>query len=150
MSDKQLILNTVQNIDDTTSYEEILYALYTQLEVQRGIKDMEKGNTKTSNEGKEIIYSMIKSLSKEKECTMSNAYISDLLNITNIQASRIVNSLKKKGYIKIEIIYKENSKEIALRKIMPINKNVNTYKQISAEPIILKLLNKCGRRVAWK
>ena len=56
MSDKQLILNTVQNIDDTTSYEEILYALYTQLEVQRGIKDMEKGNTKTSNEVKEIIY----------------------------------------------------------------------------------------------
>ena len=78
---------------------------------------------------------MIKFLSKEKECTMSNAYISGLLNITNIQASRIVNSLKKKGYIKIEIIYKENSKEIALRKIIPINKNVNTYKQISSEPI---------------
>lgn len=87
------------------------------------------------NDKEKIIYSMIKSLSKEKECTMSNAYISDLLNITNIQASRIVNSLKKKGYIKIEIIYKENSKEIALRKIISINKNVNTYKQISAEPI---------------
>lgn len=27
MSDKQLILNTVQSIDDKTSYEEILYAL---------------------------------------------------------------------------------------------------------------------------
>ena len=55
MSDKQLIINTVQNIDDTTSYEEILYALYTQLEVQKGIKDMEEGNTKTSKEVKEII-----------------------------------------------------------------------------------------------
>mgnify|MGYP005776809045 CR=1 FL=1 len=55
MSDKQLVLNTVQNIDDTTSYEEILYALYTQLEVQKGIKDMEEGNTKTSKEVKEII-----------------------------------------------------------------------------------------------
>lgn len=55
MSDKQLVLNTVQNIDDTSSYEEILYALYTQLEVQKGIKDMEEGNTKTSNEVKEII-----------------------------------------------------------------------------------------------
>lgn len=55
MSDKQLVLNTVQNIDDTTSYEEILYTLYTQLEVQKGIKDMEEGNTKTSNEVKEII-----------------------------------------------------------------------------------------------
>ncbi len=55
MSDKQLVLNTVQNIDDSTSYEEILYTLYTQLEVQKGIKDMEEGNTKTSKEVKEII-----------------------------------------------------------------------------------------------
>ena len=55
MSDKQLVLNTVQNIDDTTSYEEIRYTLYTQLEVQKGIKDMEEGNTKTSREVKEII-----------------------------------------------------------------------------------------------
>ncbi len=55
MSDKQLILNTVQNIDDTTSYEEILYMLYMQLEIQNGLKDMEEGNTKTSKEVKEII-----------------------------------------------------------------------------------------------
>ncbi len=55
MSDKQLVLNTVQNIDDSTSYEEILYTLYTQLEVQKGIKDMKEGNTKTSKEVKEII-----------------------------------------------------------------------------------------------
>ena len=55
MSDKQLILRTVQNIDDKTSYEEILYALYIQLEVQKGIKDMEEKNVKSSNEVKEII-----------------------------------------------------------------------------------------------
>ena len=55
MSDKQLVLNTVQNIDDSTSYEEILYTLYTQLEVQKGIKDMEEGKSKTSKEVKEVI-----------------------------------------------------------------------------------------------
>ena len=55
MSDKQLILNTVQKVDDKTSYEEILYTLYTQLEIQKGIKDMEEGNTKTTGEVKEII-----------------------------------------------------------------------------------------------
>ena len=55
MSYKQLILNMVQNIDDATSYEEILYTLYAQLEVKKGIKDMEEGNTKTSKEVKEII-----------------------------------------------------------------------------------------------
>ena len=55
MSDKQLILNTVQSIDETKSYEEILYALYMKLEIKKGIKDMEEGNTKTSAEVKEII-----------------------------------------------------------------------------------------------
>ena len=78
---------------------------------------------------------MIIYLSKENECVMSNTYISNLLNICNIQASRIVNSLKKKENIKIEIVYKKESKEIALRKIMPINKYVNTSKQINHKPI---------------
>ena len=55
MSDKQLILNTVQKIDDKKTYEEILYTLYLQLEVQKGIKDMEDGNTKASDDVKEIV-----------------------------------------------------------------------------------------------
>lgn len=87
------------------------------------------------NDKEKIVYSMILYLSKEKECIMSNLYISELLNITKIQSSRIVNSLKKKGYIKVEMTYKENSKEIALRKITPIYKNVNTCKQVDTKPI---------------
>ena len=55
MSDKQLILNTVSNIEDTKTYEEILYTLVMQLEIQKGIKDMENGNMKTKEELKEII-----------------------------------------------------------------------------------------------
>lgn len=90
---------------------------------------------KDLNDKEKMIYSMIIYLSKENECVMSNTYISNLLNICNVQASRIVNSLKKKGYIKIEIVYKKESKEIALRKIMPINKYVNTSKQINHKPI---------------
>ncbi len=87
------------------------------------------------NDKEKIVYSMILYLSKEKECMMSNSYISELLNITKIQSSRIINSLKKNGYIKVELIYKENSKEIAFRKIIPIYKNDNIYKQINVEPI---------------
>ena len=87
------------------------------------------------NDKEKFVYSMILYLSKEKECIMSNSYISELLNITKIQASKIINSLKKKGYIKVDIIYKENSREIALRKITPIYKNVNTYKKINTSPI---------------
>ena len=66
---------------------------------------------------------------------MSNTYISNLLNICNIQASIIINSLKKKGYVKIEIVYKQNSKVIAIRKFIPINIYVNTSKRMSNEPI---------------
>ena len=87
------------------------------------------------NDKEKMIYSMILYLSKENDCTMSNTYISNLLNICNVQASRIINSLKKKGYVKIEIVYKQSSKEIALRKIIPINKYVNTSKRMSNEPI---------------
>ena len=96
------------------------------------------------NDKEKFVYSMILYLSKEKECIMSNSYISELLNITKIQASRIINSLKKKGYIKVDIIYKEISREIALRKITPIYKNVNTYKQINTSPIntnVKKIIN---------
>ena len=97
------------------------------------------------NDKEKFVYSMILYLSKEKECIMSNSYISELLNITKIQASRIINSLKKKGYLKVDIIYKENSREIALRKITPIYKNVNTYKQINTSPIntnVKEIINK--------
>lgn len=55
MSDKQLILNAVQCIDETSSYEEILYTLYMQYEIRKGIRDMEDGKTKTTKEVKEII-----------------------------------------------------------------------------------------------
>ena len=55
MSDKQLILNTVQNIDHKANYEEILYTLYLQFEIQKGIKDIEQGNVKTTAEVTKII-----------------------------------------------------------------------------------------------
>ena len=102
-----------------------------------------------------FVYSMIIFLSKENECTISNAYIGNLLNICNVQVSRIINSLKKKGYINTKIIYKENSKEIALRKILPIIKNDNTYKQINVNPINrnakdIKYINKINNKNNWK
>ena len=70
-------------------------------------------------------------------------------------ADKIINSLKKKGYINTKIIYKENSKEIALRKIVPIIKNDNTYKQINANPINrnakdIKYINKINNKNNWR
>ncbi len=50
MSDKEIILNTLENIDDKISFEEILYTLYVQFEIQKGIKDMENGKVKSTEE----------------------------------------------------------------------------------------------------
>ena len=66
------------------------------------------------------IYSIIMFLSKENNyCHCTNSNISELLNISITQVSKLVNSLKKKGYIDIEIKYKDNSKEIESRKLIP-------------------------------
>ena len=91
-------------------------------------------NKKVTDKEK-TIYSMILTLSKTKECIMSNSYISSMLNISKVRSSRLINSLRDKGYIKVKIEYKENSKEIQKRILTPINKCVNTYKQIRTRPI---------------
>ena len=66
------------------------------------------------------IYSIVMFLSKENNyCYCTNSNISELLNISITQVSKLVNSLKKKGYIDIEIKYKDNSKEIESRKLIP-------------------------------
>ena len=59
-----------------------------------------------------IIYAIILYLSKENNyCYLTNKTISELLNVSITQVSKLVNSLKDKKYIDIELIYKENSKQ---------------------------------------
>lgn len=76
-----------------------------------------------------IIYAIILYLSKENSyCYLTNKTISELLNISITQVSKLVNSLKDKKYIDIELIYKENSKQVEMRKLIPINKNTYLIK----------------------
>ena len=85
---------------------------------------------KKLNDKEKIIYAIILYLSKETNyCYCTNKILGELLNITTTQVSRLVNSLKDKNYINIELIYKENSKQIEMRKLIPILKNNNTYIQ---------------------
>ena len=82
------------------------------------------------------IYSLVIFLSQEKQyCFCTNKTIGELLNISVTQVSKLVNSLKDKGYINIEMVYKENSKEVDIRKLIPIEEkfkdnkyNINKYK----------------------
>ena len=84
--------------------------------------------TDTSLSDKEkMIYSLILCLSNEnKYCYCTNKTISELLNISITQVSKLINVLKEKKYIDVKLIYKENSKQIEMRKLIPIFKNNNT------------------------
>ena len=74
------------------------------------------------------IYAIILYLSKENDyCYLTNKTISELLYISIPQVSKLVNSLKDKKYINIELIYKENSKQVEMRKLIPTSKNKDTY-----------------------
>ena len=73
------------------------------------------------------IYSLIIFLSQEKGyCFCTNKTISELLNISSKQVSKLINSLKAKGYICVTMKYKENSKQIETRTIKPIQEKFNT------------------------
>ena len=92
-------------------------------------------NDKLSDKEK-IILSMIIYLSKDKGyCFATNNYFSDILNVTVVSVSRIINSLKKKKYIKINMNYKSNSIEIENRQIIPLKEVMNRYYQNCKIPI---------------
>ena len=87
-----------------------------------------------------VIYSLILFLSKERNfCFCNNKDLSELLNISVTQVSKLVNSLKEKGYINIEIVYKKNSKEVGIRRLIPVEEKLNTLLNKSSIPSPTKL-----------
>lgn len=93
-------------------------------------------NKKLSDKEK-IILSMIMYLSEEKGCCFaSNKYIANIVNVTFDRVSKIIRSLKDKGYVKIKLKYKIDSKEIEERQIIPMVKNTHRYSRKVQEGIV--------------
>jgi len=83
-----------------------------------------------------IILAIILYLSEEtKSCFASNKYIANIVNVTHERVSKIISSLKDKGYIRVKLKYKTDSKEIEQRQIIPIDQNINRYSQKVQEGI---------------
>lgn len=87
-----------------------------------------------------LLYGEITSLCNEKGyCWATNQYFADLYKVSKITVSRWISTLYKKGYIAVETLYKEGTKEIIGRHLYivntPINKNVNMYIQNDLEGI---------------
>lgn len=79
-----------------------------------------------------LLFSEITALSnKYGYCTATNSYFSKLYEVSKTSISTWINNLKRCGYLEIETIYKDNSKEIIQRKMYPqtnpIKENLNRY-----------------------
>lgn len=80
-----------------------------------------------------LLYAEITALCNHKGyCWAGNAYFAELYGVTKTSVSNWISSLQKNGYIDIQFIYKEGSKEIQSRHIsivnnIPIQDNLNTY-----------------------
>ncbi|MBR3325574.1 MAG: helix-turn-helix domain-containing protein [Clostridia bacterium] len=83
-----------------------------------------------------IILSMILYLSDETgSCFASNKYIASIVNVTSDRVSKIVSSLKEKGYVDVNLKYKIDTKEIEERQIIPIAERINRYSKKYLEGI---------------
>lgn len=69
-----------------------------------------------------LLYAEIAALCNEKGyCWASNAYFAELYGVSKTSISNWISSLQKNGYISVDMIYKENSKEIQNRYIRILN-----------------------------
>lgn len=75
-----------------------------------------------------ILLVEIVSLDNEQGCWASNAYFADFFKLSKNRISVLINSLKEKGYITIELQYKKGTKQIEKRIIR--NKYTYMRKQI--------------------
>ena len=83
-----------------------------------------------------IILSMILYLSDETgSCFASNKYIASIVKVTSDRVSKIVSSLKEKGYVDVNLKYKIDTKEIEERQIIPILERTNRYSEKYLEGI---------------
>lgn len=78
-----------------------------------------------------LLYGEITALCNEKGyCWATNKYFADLYNVEPQTISTWISKLKTYGYINVDIVYKDNSKEILNRYIKineyPINEILNT------------------------
>ncbi len=72
----------------------------------------------------------IDSLAKNGECFASNKYFAEFFSLSKDRVSRVVSSLRDKGYVEVKVFYKEGSRQVEKRVIAPIG-----YRRIHLEGI---------------
>lgn len=75
---------------------------------------------------------------KNGYCNATNSYFAELYEVGKNTVSLWINNLERAGYLKIEIIYEEGTKNVKERRIFisdPITKNNDTYHEKEVDPI---------------
>ena len=82
-----------------------------------------------------FIYSLLLFFSTQNgSCTITNNLISDLFSISKTQVSKLITSLKNKGYIEVKIL-RNSFNQVINRTITPIKLFDNTYLTKDTPPI---------------
>lgn len=87
-----------------------------------------------------LLYGEITALCNERGyCWASNAYFAELYKVSKTSVSNWISGLQKQGYLSVELIYKEGSKEIESRYIRIVNdtikENLERYPKNLNDPI---------------
>lgn len=85
-------------------------------------------NDKDLNWSEKLLFVEIDSLDNDNGCYANNEYFSKFFDLSKDRISKLISSLKFKGYIDVKLIYKPGSKQIEKR-IINVNKTYS-YKNI--------------------
>jgi hypothetical protein len=73
-----------------------------------------------------LLLAEVTSFAKNGVCFASNEHFSEFLGISKSQVSRLITKLNRTGFILVELIYKEGTKEVDKRLITPIRIDSHT------------------------
>jgi uncharacterized phage protein (TIGR02220 family) len=83
-----------------------------------------------------IMYGLISGLTNEKGyCWASNKYFAEKMGVSKTAVSLWIKNLKEAGYITVEFEYKDESKEVEMRKIWIVKNELATIPTINNESV---------------
>lgn len=77
--------------------------------------------TKEMTTQEKLFYVEISSLDNEEGCFATNQYFADFFDISKTRVSLVIKSLKEKGFISSQIIYKAGTKQVEKRVLRCVN-----------------------------
>jgi len=85
-----------------------------------------------------LLLAEVTSFAKNGVCFASNEHFSDFLGISKNHVSKLITKLNRTGFIKVQLIYKEGTKEVDKRLITPIGINADTPNHPGVDPLIIE------------